>query len=297
MVYGRQKILLTVLKKARGRKVSKLHLVKWLFLLKEEGDLDPQGSFYDFLPYKYGPFSFLLYKEMVDLEKQSLIRVQNHDVVYTELADQYLKPSLPSATMRSIDRVLEEYGEMSQDEIIDYVYTRFPWYASKSELRAAASTEQPNCAMEPAVYTFGYEGLSIDATLDIFLRKHLKNIIDVRSNSFSRKYGFSSRELKRRCEDLDINYHHFPELGIAALLRSESNREDLWKTYEEKILPRAPHAVEKAADLCRSAPSALLCFEKDPEMCHRRILAQHVSRLTELPVYHYGAVDRTWSRA
>ena len=68
----RQKILLLMLKFA-GRPVQRVELMKWCFVLRHESESKGGNSFYDFVPYKYGPFSFALYQEIEKLESTSYI--------------------------------------------------------------------------------------------------------------------------------------------------------------------------------------------------------------------------------
>ena len=69
---NRQKAALFMLECA-GRKVSRLELTKWLFLLRQEMPSAGGGAFYQFVPYRYGAFSFCLYQEAEALERVMLI--------------------------------------------------------------------------------------------------------------------------------------------------------------------------------------------------------------------------------
>ena len=55
-----QKTLLRLLTSAQ-RPVGRLELTRLAFLLREEMSSQGGSTFYDFLPYKHGPFSFCLY--------------------------------------------------------------------------------------------------------------------------------------------------------------------------------------------------------------------------------------------
>src|SRR4051812_42835637 len=54
---NRQKIVLHMLK-LTGRPVCRTELTKWCFLLKHEFQSFDCASFYDFVPYRFGPYSF-----------------------------------------------------------------------------------------------------------------------------------------------------------------------------------------------------------------------------------------------
>ena len=70
----RQKVLLLMLKYA-GRPVQRVELMKWCFLLRHQSETGGGSSFYDFVPYKYGPFSFALYQEIEKLQSPSAMAI------------------------------------------------------------------------------------------------------------------------------------------------------------------------------------------------------------------------------
>jgi hypothetical protein len=41
--------------------------MKWLFLLRQDEPEAAGPSFYEFVPYRYGPFSFQAYREIASL--------------------------------------------------------------------------------------------------------------------------------------------------------------------------------------------------------------------------------------
>ena len=89
--------------------------MKWCFLLRHESETEGGNSFYDFVPYKYGPFSFALYQEIQKL--QSLSYVLSHgDQVWK------LNPELASAVVgvsrvveRDVRTVVKDFGRLSSD--------------------------------------------------------------------------------------------------------------------------------------------------------------------------------------
>lgn len=193
-IFGRQRVVLHLLRQAKTGP-TKVHLMKWLFLMGEETDVREHVPFYDFLPYRYGPFSFTVYQELERLEKAGLVTEDLHiaegrEHEVDEITDR-LKPSVRDAATDT----LAEYGDLGHDELIDNVYARYDWYASRSELRPPrARKEAP-----PAVFTTGYEGESIDAFLDKLLRTGIGRVVDVRKNAYSQKFGFSGGPLTSGC--------------------------------------------------------------------------------------------------
>src|SRR6266403_5859398 len=63
----RQKILLSILQDARGP-LTRILLFKYVFLLSNEWNLPKASAFYDFVPFKFGPYSFAMARELQILE-------------------------------------------------------------------------------------------------------------------------------------------------------------------------------------------------------------------------------------
>jgi uncharacterized protein (DUF488 family) len=283
---ARERALLHCLLDA-GRPVSKLELVKWLFLVREESNVPTMIPFYDFVPHQYGPFSFVLYHELARLVDSGLI-VETRKGMCLAPGGSGAEHAigLQSSVCRSLDRVVRQYQGCSREALIDHVYTNYPWYASRSQLRRHGDEGQAQLA----VYTVGYEGRSLDAVLDLLLRKGIRQMLDVRKNAYSMKYGFGRGVLESATERCGIAYRHMSELGIPSALRSgiESRQdyEALFRHYEREILPAQESCVGRADVLLHKKPSALLCFEADPSICHRSRLARLLAGRNSLEVVH-----------
>lgn len=283
----RQRILLMFLDRV-GVAPTKTHLMKWLFLLREENNEAVSSSYYEFLPYRYGPFSFQAYREMAALESSGLLAADKLKIPRATRKEAYAEiRKLPARAVRGVESILHRYGKVSRDELLDDVYARYPWYASRSELRPEKAGAK---SAPPAVYTVGYEGRTIDGLLDHLLRSGIHRLIDVRKNAMSRKYGFSGKTIAQLCSDVDIEYIHTPSLGIPSSFRvdlsSPEAYQKLFDSYERDILPGASESISDVASLCAGKPSALMCFESTSDRCHRGRLAQHVAKESRLSVRH-----------
>lgn len=282
----RQRILLELVR-ATGKTPSRTHIMKWLFLLKQECAIDQQLAYYDFLPYRFGPFSFVVSRELADLATHGLLAPDQLRIPALALPaaeDEVAK--LGHSVISMIREIMRKYGNLSRRELIQAVYKLYPWFASRSELSKIRVFNRA----ELAVYTIGYEGRSIDSLLNTLLFNGIRKLIDVRKNSFSRKYGYSGKTLDKLCKKVEIEYVQYPELGIPSGMRtnidSVEQRERLFDYYESSILSREGKAIEQAAIHCTEVPSALMCFENTPQLCHRGRLATSVSILSQLPVQH-----------
>lgn len=288
----RQKVVLNLLAQA-GRPLTRTVLVKLLFLLRHETGLANDPSFYDFLPYSFGPFSFLLYRELDGLLRYGYVTNEGEHLTVCGRALEFLDQSerLPASIRSAVADILARYGRMSRKALIRDVYARYPWFAINSRLpeRDVVSVQRPGKA-SPAVYTAGYEGRSVDAFLNDFLKHGMQVVVDVRANPVSRKYGFSGRRLGEFCKKLGLEYRHAPSLGISSAARSGLNDfasfQRLLKRYEETMLPELSTEVEDVGCLMRRQPSVLVCVEKDVRCCHRSRLAHAVAQATGLEVVH-----------
>ncbi len=282
---NRQKTLLFLLTSAR-RPVTKLELTKWAFILREEMPSHGGSAFYDFLPYKYGPFSFCLYREMDALIRDGYVEDAT-PWTPTALADE-LVGTLPKAVRHDVQRVVGQFCQQQVNRTVDYVYLKYPRFTVNSEKKKLAE----RFVASPAVYTAGYERLSIDAFLDRLIQKGVQRIIDVRDNPIARRYGFHKSTLSRLAGRVDIQYVHVPELGIRSAfrqnLRSREDYDALFDRYERETIARETGSINRVADLMTNKASVLVCMEADPQCCHRSRIAKSVSRQTGLPIQDLG---------
>jgi uncharacterized protein (DUF488 family) len=285
----RQRILLAFIQKADGS-ISRTKLVKLAFLLGQEGSLDSRRPFYDFLPYKYGPYSFTLDRELSELGRLGYMDVEELSIspAYQDRVEQEFQ-AIDTATKSAIYQVQEKYGTLSLDALIKRVYEDYPWYARNSELVDASEKHHRERAPK-CVCTAGYEGESIDYFINKLLAAGITLVIDVRYNPISRKYGFSKKTLSTLCGKLEIDYTHVPELGIPSRLRNDlKTSEDyqaLMEEYSSTILPKADKHIDIVSAMMQEQPSLLLCFEADVNMCHRGRLAKAIALKTGMEIVH-----------
>lgn len=284
---NRQKTLLNLLVSA-SRSVSRIELTKWAFLVREETPSRGGNAFYDFLPYKYGPFSFCLYREMDGLVQDGYVEVnQNSNWIPTNLAEDVIQ-SLPNNVRLDGCRIVKRFQAGTPDNLISYVYERYPSFTVNSQLRQLAQ----RFIVEPAVYTGGYEQLSVDAFLNRLISRGIRRIIDVRNNPVARRYGFHKSTLSRLASYVDIKYVHVPELGIESSRRRNldtfEDYQELFDEYEANTIQVQAAAVNRVASLVQEMASVLVCMEADPRCCHRSRLAKAVSGATGLPIQDLG---------
>src|ERR1043166_5843579 len=239
MLFERHKRLLGLLD-ALGGQVGKLDFQKLLFLYCHEVEDKPS---YEFVPYKYGGFSFTSYDDKRRLVNQGLIEAEDGAWKITQAGQK--AATIPSSTRVAMHQFAQKYSNLRGDPLVAETYRRFPFYAIRSEIAGRVLTNDPLAvlaieAVRPLVQkagmlTIGYEGRSLEAYLNVLLRQGVTRLCDVRRNAFSHKYGFSKNTLRKGCEGVHIKYEHLPELGIPSekrkTLETRSDYAKIGKTH------------------------------------------------------------------
>ena len=292
-LYARQRRMLALLD-ALGGSVHRTDFQKLLFLYCQETDGTP---LYDFVPYRFGAFSFTSYADRRKLQERGLLA----DIADWRLTEDGRRIAQPERDA-SIDGFVARHPWRG-DELVAESYRRFPYYASRSEIvdrvlgsddpaRRDVAVAQPS-ARSGGLCTIGYQGRSLEGYLNILLREGVTRLCDVRRNPVSRKYGFSLRTLAASCGGVGVSYEHLPNLGIPTTqrrgLNSEEDYDALFADYRLRSLPSQTADLNKIADWLRAGSCvALTCYERLPEQCHRHCVAEAVGELmgAELAVTH-----------
>jgi len=132
------------------------------------------------------------------------------------------------------------------------------------------------------LFTIGYEGLESRQLTDALKDAGVGLLADVRAVANSRKRGFSKGALKAGIEEAGLAYAHLRALGTPKAGREAARGHDaalMRRIYCEAVLDTADGglALDELAALAEAAPTCLLCFERDPERCHRRVLAERLA--------------------
>lgn len=128
--------------------------------------------------------------------------------------------------------------------------------------------------------TIGYETDTQAGMIERLRAARVDLVVDVRAVASSRKAGFSKTLLGASLKDQGIDYLHLRPLGTpkpgrdaARVGRTEEMRQIFNAHLEE---PEAVLALAQATELARTRRIALLCYEDDPDCCHRRIVADRI---------------------
>ncbi len=139
-------------------------------------------------------------------------------------------------------------------------------------------------AASHALYTIGYEGLSIEGFILKLILRNIKLVIDVRKNPISMKRDFSKSRLKKYLDEVGILYVHIPEVGITTEKRkeylTENKRTELFQWYEKNTLSNCSDSINRINELAAEKNVVLLCYEKNPEDCLRFHVAGYCHKIS-----------------
>ncbi len=284
---GRQRLLLSLLE-ALGGRAGKMDFQKLLFLYCQELS---SGQPYEFVPYRYGAFSFTSYADRRKLIERGLL--VDDDSWHLTPDGKAAGSGFPKDP--GMEAFAHRWSTLHGDALVAETYRRYPYYATRSEIAGQVlegdriALHEIEAARPPkrvsAVLTIGYEGHSLERYLNTLLRAGTTILCDVRRNPISRKYGFSKTTLSRACEGVGIRYEHVPELGIASSQRRELDSQEsydaLFLTYARDYLPGEAVSLRRIQRWVTDGECiALTCYEHLPHQCHRHCVSDALAELS-----------------
>ena len=143
----------------------------------------------------------------------------------------------------------------------------------------------------PALATIGVYGFTAETFLAALAKADVRLVVDVRQRRGVRgsEYAWANaKRLQAALAKAGFDYEHRPDLAPTTELRQlqyaaddragvgKRSREELapeyTEGYTEGILDRAD--LDDVAEIIGArGPAALLCVERDPEACHRSLIA------------------------
>ena len=274
--YKRQRFLLAFIRQLSDG-VTATDLQKLVFLNTMSGNSD----YYEFVPYKFGSYSFQL-KEDLDI-------LQRNGFVVQDSARINAVGDYPN---RIAFRIAPERG----DALIRRAYREYPYYALNSEITGRLfhgkelerfnNSKRTYTQTEKILFTIGYEGKNIEAFINALIQNDVRLLCDVRKNPLSRKFGFSKGKLEHITQTVGIKYAHIPDLGIESekrcSLETPSDYKYLFENYAETLPSRRKFLDEVYALLQKNTRIALMCFEREPEMCHRHVIRDYIVKINQV---------------
>ncbi|NLA15856.1 MAG: DUF488 domain-containing protein [Bacteroidales bacterium] len=285
-MYYRRKVILSLLELFNDQ-LEKLQLQRLLMLLSFQ---QTNPSFY-FVPHKLGGISFQANADLSTMKKYRLL--DEEEKYWKRVTNISYTNELKREDLAALNELKEKFLYKSSEYLIRYVYKYYPYYAINSKVtersmsykeRSKIADEIPHSS-EKALFTIGYEGVTIEQYINKLIKRDVKVLCDVRKNSFSMKYGFNKSQLKMVCEGVGIMFIHIPELGIVSSKRKELKTQEDYDTlfgeYKKTVLKETLNEQKQILDFIEKHKRvALTCFEKDKSQCHRTPLAEAVSQLS-----------------
>jgi uncharacterized protein (DUF488 family) len=156
----------------------------------------------------------------------------------------------------------------------------------------------------PPIATIGVYGWTLERFLDALHDADVGLLVDVRQRRGVRGAEYSwanAQRLQRALAEAGIAYSHHKELAPTTELRhvqyAEDDRLGIGKRSRTELAPeyreRYLHEILEQADLDAlvaefpaDRASALFCVERDPEACHRSLIAERLAEQFGLEVVH-----------
>src|SRR4051812_43028720 len=152
--------------------------------------------------------------------------------------------------------------------------------------------------------TIGVYDWTLERFLDALRQAGVQELLDLRQRRGVRgpQYAWAnSKRLQAALADAGIAYEHLPELAPTTELRqlqyAEDARQGVGKRSRAQLAPEyvtrfTSERLDQVdlAPIVASMPDeggvALLCVERDPEACHRSLVAQRFASEFGLPLAH-----------
>ena len=287
-MYYRRKIILSLLQ-VFNNELDKIQVQKLLFLYSR---YKTKRKSYDFIPYKFGCFSFQANADLNTLKKYGI--VSETSTSWNKIDNTNYLIQLDKEDKKIISDFSIIYKNKTNQDLISLTHKNYPYYTINSTIAKEYLTKKELKNLdnfrsddnETILFTIGYEGISLERYLNRLIRNNISLLCDVRKNALSMKYGFSKNQLKNSCEGVGIKYIHIPEVGIQSDKRQELNSQKdydkLFREYVSNNLSQTLNYQKKILSLLKDNKRiALTCFEANNCQCHRTHLAESISNFDE----------------
>ena len=132
-----------------------------------------------------------------------------------------------------------------------------------------------------ALFTIGYEGRNVKDFTSRLKDYGIQTLVDVRDIPLSRKKGFSKTPLAEYLQEEGIEYIHIKKLGspkpLRDKVREDGNYEYFYKEYTTYIQSQG-ESVETLYKIVTNTNVCIMCYEREPDSCHRRAVAEEVKK-------------------
>lgn len=141
--------------------------------------------------------------------------------------------------------------------------------------------------MSVQLFTIGFAETNAEHFFTLLKDAGVKRVVDVRLNNTSQLAGFSKKEDLRFFlrSVAGIEYVHVPELAPTQdILDAFKKHKGSWEVYAQEFNSlMSKRGIENVISRDTADLGCLLCSEKKPHHCHRRLVAEYLQK-------HWGDV-------
>ena len=128
------------------------------------------------------------------------------------------------------------------------------------------------------IFTVGYEKRDGEGLISLLMDAGIELLADIREKPMSRLPDFRAAGLRGFCANAGIEYRHWSELGSTEKLRNRLKETGDFKQFEtgfrRHVLRQGKTALAELAAAARQKSTAILCYERRHEECHRSTVAE-----------------------
>ena len=128
------------------------------------------------------------------------------------------------------------------------------------------------------IFTIGYEKRDGDGLISLLRDAGIELLADIREKPVSRVADFRVSALRGFCENAGIEYRSWPELGstdsLRDALKTNGDLKDFQNKFRRHVLKYGQRALNELAIKTKQKSTALLCYERLHEDCHRSTVAE-----------------------
>ncbi|MFL5758648.1 MAG: DUF488 family protein [Thermomicrobiales bacterium] len=133
------------------------------------------------------------------------------------------------------------------------------------------------------LYTIGFTKKPAKQFFGLLEANGVRRLIDIRLHPHGQLSGFSKQDDLAFFLDrlIGCDYRYVPTLAPTADILTDYRKDHQWDRYVQRFEAlmderNVPSALEKA--VFTDVPSCLLCSEDTPKHCHRRLVAERLTK-------------------
>jgi uncharacterized protein (DUF488 family) len=138
------------------------------------------------------------------------------------------------------------------------------------------STHVRNGLNSIRIISIGYEKRSVYELLEILTLNKVNKLLDIRLVPVSRRKEFNKKALASHLDKAGIEYVHLHSAGNPYY--KQKNDIDLCLRRYSDYLNKYPEIIEHVTDELLDSTTAILCYERKHEYCHRSVLLNTISK-------------------